>query len=383
MDTIKPEKASFFISCLLILIFLSACEKPPCPIYAVETKKGVEVKLETDVEVKPIRVDAFITEAIDLTDDTAKVLLRLDAVQHHFCTLAYEAGKKAKRARTETERQKWLDRQSEMEKKSLDAFEGLRALAMKYDDVTKGNATPEDFTDAVRELKGEIGKLTEEIKDTVLQKGFENIDKRIERRHTRERHRTPTDKEYNKRGYNTAGKDTTWDNIYETDKYGQGKEPIDFLKNNINLLPGGKALVLAMGEGRNAVFLAEQGYDVEGCDISTIALKRANSLAAERGVRIRAFQADLENSKLEQEKYDLVTCIDYLQLDLIPQMKAALKPGGMVIMCVRTRFAQYTYLAEGELLRLFRDAGMKVILYRELALNYWQTDANIIAQKVE
>jgi 2-polyprenyl-3-methyl-5-hydroxy-6-metoxy-1,4-benzoquinol methylase len=138
-----------------------------------------------------------------------------------------------------------------------------------------------------------------------------------------------------------------------------------------------------MGEGRNAVFLAEQGYDVEGCDISTIALKRANSLAAERGVRMRAFQANLENSKLEQEKYDLVTCIDYLQLDLIPQMKAALKPGGMVIMCVRTRFAQYTYLAEGELLRLFRDAGMKVILYRELALNYWQTDANIIAQKVE
>ncbi len=64
-------------------------------------------------------------------------------------------------------------------------------------------------------------------------------------------------------------------------------------------------------------------------------------------------------------------------------MKAALKPGGMVIMCVRTRFAQYTYLAEGELLRLFRDAGMKVILHRELALNYWQTDANIIAQNVE
>ncbi len=383
MGSIKPEKASFFISCLLILIFLSACEKPPCPIYAVETKKGVEVKLETDVEVKPIRVDAFITEAIDLTDDTAKVLLRLDAVQHHFCTLAYEAGKKAKRARTETERQKWLDRQSEMEKKSLDAFEGLRALAMKYDDVTKGNATPEDFTDAVRELKGEIGKLTEEIKDTVLQKEFKNIDKKVETRYARQLHLTPTDKEYNTRGYNTPAESTTWDKIFETDEYVLGKEPTDLLRNNINLLPRGKALVLAMGEGPNAVFLAEHGYDVEGCDISTNALKKANRLADKRGVSIRAFQADLVNTKLEKEKYDLVTCIDYLQLDLIPQMKAALKPGGMVIMSVRTFFWKFTYLAEGELLNLFRDAGMKVISYREMALNEGETYANIIAQKVE
>ncbi len=383
MGPIKYKKTPFFISYLIILTFLSACEKPPRPTYAVEAKRGVEVKLESGVEAKTIRVGAFITEAIDLTNDTGKVLLRLDALQRRYCTQAYEAGKKAKKARTEEERQKWLDRQSEMEKKSLDAFEGLSALAMKYDDVTKGKATPEDFTAAVRELEDEIGKLTEEIKDAVLQKEFENINRKVEKRYARERHRAPTDKEYNTREYNTAGNYITWDNIYETDKYSQGKKPTDFLRNNINLLPGGKALVLAMGEGRNAVFLAEQGYDVEGCDISTIALKRANSLAAERGVRIRVFQADLENSKLEQEKYDLVTCIEYLQLDLIPQMKAALKPGGMVIMSVRTFFWKFTYLAEGELLNLFRDTGMKVIIYREMALNEGETYANIIAQKVE
>jgi tellurite methyltransferase len=383
MNMIKPEKTRSFISYLLLLIFLSACEKPPCLTYTVETERGVEVKLEPVTGAKPIRVDAFITEAIDLTDDTSKVLLRLDALQKRYCALAYEAGKKVKKARTEEDSQKWLDRQSEMENKSLDVFEDLRTLAMKYDDVTKGNATPEDFIDTVAELKGEIWKLTEEIKDTAIQKEFEIIDRKIDKRYDRERHRTPSNIEYNTRGYNTSGNFITWDKIYETEKYGQGKEPIDFLRNNINLLPGGKALVLAMGEGRNAVFLAEQGYDVDGCDISTIALKRANSLAAERGVRIRAFQADLEDSKLEQEKYDLVTCIDYLQLDLIPRMKAALKPGGMIIMCVRTRFAQYTYLEEGELLRLFRDAGMKVILYREMAFNYWQTNASIIAQKLE
>ena len=383
MGTIKAEKTSFFIPYLLILIFLSACEKSPCPRFAVETKKGVEVKLEPGVEAKPIRVDAFITEAIDLTDDTVKVLLRLDAIQHRYCTLAYEAGKRAKNAGAEEERQKWLDRQSETEMKRSVTLEDFRALAMVYDDVTKGNATPDDFTGAVRELKDEIWKLTEEIKDTVLQKEFENIDKKIEKRYARQLHLTPTDKEYNTRGYNIFDDDTTWDKIFETDKYVFGKEPTDFLRNNVNLLPGGKALVLVMGEGRNAVFLAEQGYDVEGCDISTIALKKANSLAAERGVSIRAYQADLRVSKLEQEKYDLITCIDYLQLDLIPQMKASLKPGGMVVMCVRTTFGNTRYLDEGELLHLFRDTGMKVILYREMALNNRETLANIIAQKVE
>ncbi len=341
------------------------------------------MKLERGVEAKPIRVAAFITEAIDLTDDTVKVLLRLDAVQHRYCTLAYEAGKRAKNAGTEEERQKWLDRQSEMEKKSLDTLVNLKALTMKYDDVTKGNTIPEDFTGAVRELKDEIGKLTEEIKDTVLQKEFEDIDKKIEKRHARQLHLAPTDSEYNTRGYNATTKDTNWDEVYDINRYFYGKEPTDFLRNNVNLLPVGKALVLAMGEGRNAVFLAEQGYDVDGCDISTIALKKANRLAAERGVRIRVCQADLRVSKLEQEKYDLVTCIGYLQLDLIPQMKASLKPGGMVVMCVHTTFGNTRYLDEGELLHLFRDTGMKVILYREMALNYWETLANIIAQKVE
>ncbi len=217
----------------------------------------------------------------------------------------------------------------------------------------------------------------------VLQKEFENIDRRVEKRYTRERRRSPTDKEYNTRGYNSTAKSTTWDKIYETDEYVLGKEPTDLLRNNINLLPRGKALVLAMGEGPNAVFLAEHGYDVEGCDISTNALKKANRLADKRGVSIRAFQADLEEYKLEQEQYDLVTCFNYLQLDLIPQMKAALKPGGMVIMRAHTRWWEKTFLAKGELLHLFRDTGMKVILYREMALNEGETYANIIAQKVE
>ena len=385
---IKPVKTSFSISCLLILIFLSACEKPPCSRYALETENDVEVNLEPGVEEKPIRVATFITEATDLADkqklaETYKVILRLDAVQYRYCTLAYEAGKKSKKAGTEDERQKWLDRQSEMEKKSLDALEDLKALVRKYDDVMKGNADTEDFTSTVGEVKDEIGKLAEEIKDTVLQKEFENIDRRIEKRYVRELQFSPTDKEYNTRGHNELPGDPTWDKAYEPYEYFEGKEPTDFLRNNINLLPGGKALVLAMGEGRNAVFLAEQGYDVEGWDISKIAVERAYKLADERGVRITAFQADLRDMKLKQEEYDLVTCIGYLQLDLIPRMKAAVKSGGMVVMYAHIMWGDTTYLAKGELLSLFRDIGMKVILYREMPLNNKETIAAIIAQKVE
>ncbi|MFQ5956385.1 MAG: class I SAM-dependent methyltransferase [Candidatus Brocadiales bacterium] len=184
-----------------------------------------------------------------------------------------------------------------------------------------------------------------------------------------------------------------WDKRYDTYEYIYGKEPLEFLRNSINLLPRGNALVLAMGEGRNAVFLAEQGFYVDACDISPIGIKKANRLAAERGVRITAFEADLEGYKLEREKYDLVTCFYYLQRDLIPQMKAALRPGGMAVMETYTvenlkiglqgpKKREYL-LEENELLDLFTDIGMKVIYYRESVINGEKAIASIIAQKVE
>ena len=52
-----------------------------------------------------------------------------------------------------------------------------------------------------------------------------------------------------------------WDDRYDKYGYIYGTEPLDFLRDNIDLLPQGKTLVLAIGEGRNAVFLAEQGFE--------------------------------------------------------------------------------------------------------------------------
>jgi SAM-dependent methyltransferase len=180
-----------------------------------------------------------------------------------------------------------------------------------------------------------------------------------------------------------------WDKKYETEAYIFGKEPVEFLKEHIDILPKGKALDIAMGEGRNAVFLAKNGFDVEGCDISEIALKKAQELARENNVTIHTFVADLETYKLPKDTYDVIACFYYLQRDLIPHMKEALKPGGMII------YETYTIenwergfegpknkdylLKPNELLDLFKD--LRIIYYRELILHNKKAVASLIARK--
>ena len=181
-----------------------------------------------------------------------------------------------------------------------------------------------------------------------------------------------------------------WDKRYETEAYIFGKEPVEFLREHIDLLPRGKALDIAMGEGRNAVFLAKNGFDVDGCDISEIAIRKAQELAKENNVKIHAFVEDLETYKLPKEAYDVIACFYYLQRDLVPQMKEALKPGGMII------YETYTIenwdrglegpknkdylLKSNELLNLFKD--LKIIYYRELVLNNKKAIASLIVKKL-
>ncbi|TVM03878.1 MAG: SAM-dependent methyltransferase [Candidatus Brocadia sp. WS118] len=180
-----------------------------------------------------------------------------------------------------------------------------------------------------------------------------------------------------------------WDKKYGTEAYIFGKEPVEFLREHIGLLPRGKVLDIAMGEGRNAVFLAKHGFEVDGCDISEAAIKKARELARESNVAIHAFVADLETYQLPKDTYDVIICFYYLQRDLVPQMKAALKPGGVII------YETYTIenwergfegpknkdylLQSNELLHLFKD--LKILYYRELVLNNKKAIASLIAKK--
>jgi hypothetical protein len=182
-----------------------------------------------------------------------------------------------------------------------------------------------------------------------------------------------------------------WNKRYNTGEYLYGKEPLKLLKEKLNILVKGKALVLAMGEGRNAVFLAENGFDVDGCDISEKAVEKTKLFARESGVTLNAFVADLEEYKIPVNTYDLITCFYYTQRSLIPQIKDGLRKGGMVMLETYS-IDQLKYgkdasgpknpaylLKHNELLDSFRD--FRILYYREGEIAENKSVVSLIAQK--
>src|SRR3972149_2081218 len=98
-------------------------------------------------------------------------------------------------------------------------------------------------------------------------------------------------------------------------------EPSSFLVENAGLLPKGRVLDVAMGTGRNAVYLARMGYNVKGIDKSPEAVLYAREIAQKAGISIKAEIADLEaDYTIEKSAYDAIICFNYLQRSLIPQI---------------------------------------------------------------
>ena len=122
-----------------------------------------------------------------------------------------------------------------------------------------------------------------------------------------------------------------WDKKYGGDDFVCGKGPILFLRDKIHLLPKGRILDIAAGEGRNSVFFAQQGFQVDTVDISEKGLKKAARLARDKGVKIRIIKSDLENYRIKKQAYEVIANFYYLQRDLIPQIKRGLKMGGAII----------------------------------------------------
>lgn len=123
-----------------------------------------------------------------------------------------------------------------------------------------------------------------------------------------------------------------WDERFDRAMYLYGKAPVAFLKEKIEILKKGKALCLAAGEGRNAVYLAEQGFEVTALDASKKGLEKCTALARERGVPVKTVVADLSGYDMGKEQYDLITDFYYHDPNMFPGIMAALKPGGMFIM---------------------------------------------------
>lgn len=129
-----------------------------------------------------------------------------------------------------------------------------------------------------------------------------------------------------------------WEARFAVPDYAFGKEPNEFLKSCKNLLPrSGRALAVADGEGRNGVWLAEQGLDVLAIDFSPSAQRKARALASERGVDIGVIQADVHDWDYPQSAFDVVVEI-FAQFSTPAEravkwagMRRALKSGGLLV----------------------------------------------------
>ncbi|MDR4493063.1 MAG: class I SAM-dependent methyltransferase [Nitrospirales bacterium] len=125
-----------------------------------------------------------------------------------------------------------------------------------------------------------------------------------------------------------------WDERYSVEEYAYGKMPNKFLEENYRVIPKGKVLSLAEGEGRNAVFLAKQGYSVTAVDGSQVGLQKAKKLADEHGVSIELIHADLADFDIGECRWEGIVSIfcplpSALRKALHKKVVAGLKPHGI------------------------------------------------------
>jgi len=164
-----------------------------------------------------------------------------------------------------------------------------------------------------------------------------------------------------------------WDERYREKESLHGKKANPFLRKYIRFLPKGKALDIAAGQGKNAAFLAQHGFDVDAVDISGVGLAKAKKLAREMGVMFHTLPGDLETYSIQKERYDVIANFYFLKRSLIPKIKKGLRKGGRVIFetytldqrTLGTRGPKHPryFLKPNELLRLFN--GFRILIYRE------------------
>jgi cyclopropane fatty-acyl-phospholipid synthase-like methyltransferase len=130
-----------------------------------------------------------------------------------------------------------------------------------------------------------------------------------------------------------------WDERYATEEYFFGTEPNAFLVSQRHLLkPGMSCLAVADGEGRNGVWLAQQGLKVLSVEASAVALEKAKKLAEQRGVAIDFEQADLAHWQWGENRFDAVAAIfiqfapPALRVQMFEGIKRCLKPGGLLLL---------------------------------------------------
>lgn len=122
-----------------------------------------------------------------------------------------------------------------------------------------------------------------------------------------------------------------WNERYRQGAYATRRHPSALLQEWIDRIPRGRALDVACGRGRNALYLARNEFRVDAVDISREALKRARSRARTAGLDIRWIEHDFDQPLELDRDYALILVIRYVNLPLIGSLVGHLAPGGFLI----------------------------------------------------
>lgn len=128
-----------------------------------------------------------------------------------------------------------------------------------------------------------------------------------------------------------------WDGRYSGEDYLYGTEPNYFLVEQVAGIDPGRALCIAEGEGRNAVYLAGLGFEVTAVDQSPEGGRKTLALAADRGVEVEVHTADLAEYDLGSDRWDLIVSVfahlpPAVRADVFMRLPRALAPGGTLIL---------------------------------------------------
>jgi len=176
------------------------------------------------------------------------------------------------------------------------------------------------------------------------------------------------------------------------------EDPSDLVRDIVNLEKKGTVLDLGVGYGRNALFLAIQGFSVTGVDTSELAIKRFREFAKELGVKVRGIVGDMAEFKFDKQ-YDVIVSIATLNLikrekadELIQKIKANTEDDGLNAISAFTELVPSEGISflykKNELVNIYKD--WQIINYNEHRTTIHQhenwpphrhTNANLLARK--
>lgn len=161
-----------------------------------------------------------------------------------------------------------------------------------------------------------------------------------------------------------------WNHVYSSPEPFFNTNPNSFLVEVVRNRRPGQALDLGMGQGRNALFLAQQGWDVTGVDISDVGLERAREQAGKMGVKLHAVLRDADDFDFGKDRWDLVALIYFPPRPYVRRIRDSLKTGGIVVVeCFHRETAKKRRIGAGvvfdsnELPKLFKD--FHILRYEE------------------